>query len=99
MTKQCERIRHEGMQRYGFGVEVMKTIKVCKTCGKMSDSSNHFCQECGSPLPTDSLFERYKQLHRCCTECQTVVSDNTLYCPNCGIKIKGGINYECKTVI
>lgn len=99
MARQCERVRHEGMQQYGFGIEVMKNIKVCQSCGKMSDSSKWYCQECGSRLPLESLFERYKQLHRCCIECQTVVSDNTLYCPSCGTKIKGGFNYECKTVI
>lgn len=99
MTKQCDRIRHEGMQQYGFGVEVMKSIKVCGSCGAMSDSGYHYCQECGKPLPGESLFERYRHLHRSCQECDTVVPDNTLYCPNCGIKIKGGLNYECKTVI
>ena len=97
MTKKCDMVRHEGMQHYGFGIDVMKATKVCKHCGAMTDSRYKYCLECGEQLPKESLFEKYKQQHLCCDVCQTIVSDNTLYCPSCGRKFKGGIGYECKT--
>ena len=83
-----ERIRQESMEQYGFGPEAMKKVKVCTKCGQPSPSDRQFCTECGHRLPDKNLYEVYKERHRCCPHCDTVLSDTMGYCPQCGTKIE-----------
>ena len=78
--------RHKNMLRYGFGPEVMKQIKVCGTCGKLNDAWERKCRECGARLPRNTLFDRYREMHKCCPVCKTVISEAAGYCPICGKK-------------
>jgi len=83
-----ERIRQESMAQYGFGPEAMKKVKVCTKCGQPSPSGQQFCTECGYRLPEKTLYEVYKERHKCCPTCDTVLSDTMGYCPQCGTKIE-----------
>lgn len=83
-----QQIRHDGMKKYGFGTDVMKTIKVCASCGAMMNVSQKFCKECGTRLPKDNLFESYQKKHKNCFVCGTVVAENTHYCPRCGQRLE-----------
>lgn len=81
-------LRLESMEQYGFGPKAMKKFKKCESCGAMAPASEQFCRECGTHLPDDTLFEFYKNRHRCCPVCETVLPENTQYCPKCGAKLE-----------
>ena len=87
MTALYEKIRLENMKHFGFGPEVMKSIKVCKECGAKANSELLFCPECDRPLPTETLYTLYVHSHFVCTKCKTVVSAKYKFCPQCGKKL------------
>lgn len=76
--------RFDASRDYGFGTDSMKQIKVCTSCGRAEDSDLYFCRECGTPLPKATLFEEYKENHRTCEKCGTILTDKMIYCPKCG---------------
>lgn len=80
-------IKQENMEQCGFGPEIMKKIKICKSCGCVSPEDEKYCRECGELLPKKTLFQNYLEKHKCCKKCQTIVADNKEYCPQCGTKI------------
>ena len=45
------------------------------------------CPEWGEKLPKKTLFDRYKRKHKCCPDCDTVLSSDSQFCPNCGKQI------------
>ena len=87
MTTLHEKMRLENMKQFGFGPEVMKTIKVCKACGAKANSELLFCPECDKPLPSETLYMLYVHNHFVCTNCKTVVSSKYNFCPQCGKKL------------
>ncbi len=87
MRDQADRIRIENMKQYGFGIEAMKQTKICSTCKNTSSANQIFCTKCGHRLPDKTLYELYKERHKCCPACDTVVATQTEYCPQCGKKI------------
>lgn len=72
------------MKQYGFGYEVMKEICVCEKCGKPTSAKKLLCPNCDAFLPKKSLFDIYRNRHRTCKVCGTVLSDTMKYCPKCG---------------
>ncbi len=87
MIQKLELLRLENMKQCGFGVDEMKKIKVCTTCGNPSHHTEQFCRECGYRLPDKTLYDIYKERHKTCPSCETVVADNSEYCPQCGNKL------------
>ncbi len=85
--KKIDMVRLESMEEYGFGPRAMRELKVCRFCGRTSPSGERFCRECGKELPEKSLYQSYKERHKFCTGCETVVADSTEYCPQCGKKL------------
>jgi len=85
MIPTSETIRHQSMLQYGFGPEVMKRLKICAQCGVPADLTRHFCRECGSPLPEETLFDLYRLRHRHCEGCGWVPPREGKYCPRCGM--------------
>ena len=83
-AEKCEEIRIENMERFGFGPESMKKIKVCSHCGEPSEAEETVCRYCKNNLPKETLFHRYRDKHAYCTSCQTVVPKWMRFCPNCG---------------
>lgn len=81
-----EMIRRQSMDRYGFGPDAMKQVKVCEECGAPSPVDRQFCTGCGHRLPDKSLYDIYRERHRCCPVCGAVLDDETDYCPQCGTK-------------
>ena len=69
-----EMIKLQNMELYGFGPAAMKKVKVCT--------------ECGHRLPDKTLYDVYKERHRCCPVCDTVLSNEMGYCPQCGRKLE-----------
>ncbi len=88
MLRQSEEIRREGMRHYGFGIDAMKSIKICPSCGEMADAAQCFCTECGNGLPDENLYQLYVKKHRQCESCGTVVSKQMHYCPDCGQRLE-----------
>lgn len=84
----ADKVRQDGMDEYGFGPRVMKGLKVCKSCGRISPSTLLFCTECGAKLPEKNLYQSYKERHKCCKVCETVVANSSDYCPQCGEKLQ-----------
>lgn len=72
---------------YSFGMESMKRMKVCPTCGRMAGAKQHACPDCGGRLPQSNLFQLYQQSHPLCPLCDTVLSDAMRFCPHCGTRI------------
>ena len=71
---------------YGFGVGIMKMIKVCARCGASESSDQYVCGQCGTRLPYQTLFQRYQQMHKRCPVCDTVLTARMKFCPHCGVK-------------
>ena len=86
MMDKHEQIRQESMEQYGFGPAAMKKVKVCTRCGQPSPVETQFCTECGYRLPDKTLYDIYKDKHKCCPNCDTVLADGMDYCPQCGTK-------------
>ncbi len=88
MLRRSELVRKEGMTHYGFGIDAMKSIKVCGHCGEMANVSQLYCKECGSPLSEENLYQLYLKRHRHCEKCKTVVTQSMKYCPECGRRLE-----------
>ena len=73
---------------YGFGVGIMKQIKVCTRCGESEPSDRYVCSRCGTRLPDQTLFQRYQQMHKRCPVCDTVLTEKMNFCPHCGMKLQ-----------
>ena len=71
---------------YGFGVGIMKQIKVCPRCGTSEPSGKYICGQCGARLPAKTLFQQYQQMHRLCPRCDTVLAEGIKFCPHCGME-------------
>ena len=85
--KQMEKDRQANMILHGFGPEVMKSIKVCQSCGNIVDADNRFCTCCGKRMSDRTLFALYQQMHPYCPCCGTVAPDDAVYCPKCGARL------------
>jgi len=79
-----EKAKNLQLEQFGFGPNVMKKTKVCRNCGRIANARALHCAQCGTRLPLTTLFDSYKQRHRCCGHCNTVLSADAKYCPHCG---------------
>ena len=89
-AEKCEEIRIENMERFGFGPESMKKIKVCSHCGEPSEAFETVCRYCNNELPKETLFHLYRAKHAFCSSCDTVVPKWMRFCPNCGKSLQKG---------
>ena len=80
--------RLEGMKRFGFGPDVMKSTKVCRVCGETCTAEDKHCRKCSALLPKETLFDLYKTYHLYCPKCNTVVSNTVFFCPECGKRLR-----------
>lgn len=79
-----QKVRFRNLERFGFGPNVMKKLRVCPRCGQTVKSRADICPDCGERLPNETLFDRYKRKHLSCPDCDTVLTSDAMYCPNCG---------------
>ena len=86
MLRQYERVKREGMQHYGFGIDAMKEIKICSDCGEMINAKEENCK-CGALLPDETLYEIYVKRHRHCERCGAIVNNDAHFCPDCVVKL------------
>ena len=87
-AKMNEEIRQAAMEEFGFGPNVMKSIKVCRSCGTISPVGNSFCGACGAQLPEETVFQQYRKNHLYCASCDTVLPFGALFCTKCGEKLQ-----------
>ena len=80
--------RRQNMEYYGFGPSAMKKIRVCTHCGTPAQAERYFCTECGHRLPEKTLYDLYRERHKICLVCDTILTDEMDYCPGCGGKTK-----------
>ena len=78
------RIKRVSPERYGFGVAMMKRIKVCAQCGAISPAISNACKQCKAQLPRLTLFQHYQRKQPACPICDTLLADYMRYCPYCG---------------
>ena len=81
-----ENLRKSNMERYGFGLNVMRNIRICTNCGRPASADRNHCS-CGGVLSGETLFQQYKKRHRFCRRCDTVVANDVKFCPECGYRI------------
>ena len=87
--------RFRNLERFGFGPNVMKKIKVCVRCGRIVKTKGYVCPECGERLPRETLFDCYKRRHKICPDCDTVLTDDSKFCSNCGKPVFNNLqNYQ-----
>ena len=79
-----EKLRFKNLESFGFGPNVMKKLRVCPRCGQLVKSKIHTCPNCGENLPMETLYDLYKQKHLSCSDCDTILAPDSMYCPNCG---------------
>lgn len=72
------------LERCGYGPNVMKRTKICPHCGAVVSDGLAACLDCGTRLLDKTLYDRYREKHICCDECNTVLTSDSLYCPHCG---------------
>ena len=90
MTRdQDENSRRETMAHYGFGPEAMKSTRVCAVCGAATATQALRCPVCGNPLPSETLYDWYRDQHPVCPVCGSVLprSQEIRYCPQCGSRL------------
>jgi len=87
---ELEKLRQVTMERYGFGTNIMRNIRICAECGLPSAAKERNCRSCGGKLPRETLFQQYRKRHCFCFRCDTVVADNVRFCPECGTRIPAG---------
>ena len=75
-------------ERYGFGVAMMKKIKICAHCGAISPVTASVCCRCAEQLPKLTLFQTYQRKQPACPICDTVLADYMRYCPCCGRQLE-----------
>lgn len=80
-------IRKRALSNYGFGIDIMKSLTVCKNCNSLERSGKIMCSKCGERLPKTNLYTLYKSKHASCKKCGTVISDDMQYCPHCGVAL------------
>ena len=85
-----QEMRFKNLERFGFGPNVMKKLRVCPRCGRTVKSRAEHCDECGERLSRETFFDRYKRRHLYCADCDKVLSSDSLYCPSCGKQIVPG---------
>ena len=78
--------REKTREYFGFGTTRMKELKVCGICGASVSADKRLCTNCHAKLPHKTLYDIYKSNHRACTNCGIVLSENAVYCPQCGEK-------------
>ena len=83
-----EPTRKKILEHFGFGTEQMKKIKICKKCGAAVSADEDYCTLCREKLPENTLFDVYRQRHRTCPGCKTVLTDGALFCPECGKRVQ-----------
>ena len=88
MLDKHKAFRLEGMRQFGFGPDVMKKNKVCCNCGKTCGAGKKYCDQCGTVLPRETLFDLYKSHHLYCPACDTVVVSTSQYCLQCGKSLR-----------
>lgn len=71
------------MKQLGFGPVTMKTKKICPKCKALMSAQKDKCTKCGAKLPYTTVYQMYINMHNYCTICDTVVSKNAHYCPQC----------------
>ncbi len=91
MLRQYEKVRRDGMQHYGFGIDAMRRIKICSDCGEMICAKEKICQ-CGAPLSEETLYEVYVKRHRHCQACGAIVNNDVHFCPDCGVRLSEQTN-------
>ena len=79
--------KREAMEKYGFGTEAMKKIKVCPSCGEARPSDEKTCPFCGASLGDETLYDAYKERHVFCRNCGEVAPNGAKFCPQCGKRI------------
>ena len=82
-----EYLRQVTMERYGFGPNAMRRIRVCPECGCPSEADEANCLSCGVRMPKENLYDQYKKRHHFCSRCDTVVAEYMQFCPQCGTRI------------
>ena len=83
-------------ERYGFGVAMMKRIKVCAHCGAVSPVTASVCCQCREQLPRLTLFQTYQRRQPACPICDTLLADYMRYCPHCGRQLTVKEDERCK---
>ena len=84
--KPTDEAAFEESERYGFGPQVMKKIKVCRKCAQTNPAERYVCRSCGAALPIETLYRLYQRQHRLCPVCDTVLAEGMNFCPHCGEK-------------
>jgi RNA polymerase subunit RPABC4/transcription elongation factor Spt4 len=79
-----QKLRFKNLEKFGFGPNVMKKNKVCPRCGRLTGARLTVCPDCNEKLSSETLFDRYKRKHLSCSDCDTVLTPGSRYCPSCG---------------
>lgn len=87
MKEDLATIKLAGMRQYGFGPMAMKQLKICPVCGEPSFAGHCYCTGCGAALPNETLYQSYKRRKTACPVCDTILPEQTRYCPKCGTKL------------
>lgn len=82
-----ESVKYAELEEFGFGPNIMKKTCICSSCGRTTDVTDGKCLFCGKGLPEGTLYDYYKQMHVCCSVCDTVLTSDSKYCPHCGTEI------------
>lgn len=72
------------LEECGYGPKVMKRIRICPSCGTVTNGKSSSCNKCGMRLLSKTLYDRYRERHLCCDKCGTVLASDSRYCPHCG---------------
>lgn len=78
--------KYSRLEALGLGPYVMKKLKVCGNCGHLTKKRAFFCPVCRKRLSGKTLYDRYKEMHICCSVCGIPLAEDTRYCPHCGRK-------------
>ncbi|MCI8538871.1 MAG: zinc ribbon domain-containing protein [Oscillospiraceae bacterium] len=78
---------NQELEQIRTGLQILKQIKVCPSCGSENSSDARFCSQCSAALPELTPRQEPQLEGQACTQCGAPVLENAQFCTKCGARL------------